>query len=295
LWEASLTAAHEKKEGVMDETSGAVRLVEPRRDSEARGLATTIRREEVERALRQEQPVDLLLDVERVTGDGGRETQRVALAWDTEELERLLESSPADELPLSFDEAELRRLLDEDVEAHGMRDKLAVITVVAGMAAAGAGAATGAIPREDAGPAAQAPVAAATAQARASEVSTGLGTTSAPAQAERAAASEMSTGLGVTQPAQADRAATASEISTGIVGTTPATPSEISTGIVQEPPVTPAEVTTGITGQPTATPVASSPGWSLDPTEAALGAGMIMAVAAAGFIARTQRHRAAPA
>lgn len=278
----------------MDETSGAVRLVEPRPDSEARGLAAMVGREEVEEALRLQEPVDLLLDVERVTGDGGRETQRVALAWKTEELEQLLGSSEADKLPITFDEAELRRLLDEDVEAHGMRDKLAVITVVAGMAAAGAGAAAGAIPREDGGSVAKAPVAAAT-QARASEVSTGLGTTAAPAQAERATASEISTGIGNVQPAQADRAATASEISTGIVGTTPVAPSEISTGVVQQPPVTPAEVTTGITAQPSATPVDSSPGWSFDPTEAALGAGMILAVAAAGFIARSQRHRPAPA
>ena len=280
----------------MDETSGAVRLVEPRRDSEAGGLAAMVGREEVEEALRLQGPVDLLLDVERVTGDGGRETQRVALAWKTEQLEQLLGSSQADELPITFDEAELRRLLDDDVEAHGMRDKLAVITVVAGMAAAGAGAAAGAIPREDGGALAKAPVAAATAPARASEVSTGLGTTAAAAQAERATASEVSTGLGTTAaPAQADRAATASEISTGIVGSTPVAPSEISTGVVQQPPVTPAEITTGITAHPSATPVDSSPGWSFDPTEAALGAGMILAVAAAGFIARTQRHRPAPA
>jgi hypothetical protein len=259
----------------MDETSGAVRLVEPRRDSEAGGLAAMIGREEVEEALRLQEPVDLLLDVERVTGDGGRETQRVALAWKSEQLEQLLGSSQADELPITFDEAELRRLLDEDVEAHGMRDKLAVITVVAGMAAAGAGAAAGAIPREDGGAVAKAPVAAATAQARASEVSTGLGTTAAAAQA--------------------GRAAPASEISTGIVGTTPVAPSEVSTGVVQQPPVTPAEITTGITAHPSATPVDSSPGWSFDPTEAALGAGMILAVAAAGFIVRTQRHRPAPA
>jgi hypothetical protein len=274
----------------MDETSGAIRLVEPpRHGSEAGGLATTIRREEVEEALRQDGPVDLLLDVDRVTADGGRETQRVALAWEAEELEQLLASSSAEQLPITFDEAELRRLLDDDVEAHGMRDKLAVITVVAGMAAAGAGAAAGAIPRDEGGPAAKAPVAAVTA----SEVSTGLGAT--PAQAQRAPASEMSTGLGVAQPAQANPAAPASEISAGIVGTTPAAPSEISSGIVQEPPVAAAEVTTGITAHPTATPVDSSPGWSLDPTEVALGAGMILAVAAAGFIARTQRHRAAPA
>jgi hypothetical protein len=256
----------------MDETTGTARLVDSR--PEGNTLVATIGREEVEEALGRDEPVDLLLDVERVAANGsGRETQRISLAWETAELEQLLASSTAGELSLSFDEAELRRFLDEDVEAHGMREKLAVLTVAAGMAAAGAGAAAGAIPREDGGSFAPASVAAVTAQAPASEISTGLGT--APSTA-----------------AQTGRGGTASEVSTGIVGNAPAAPSEISTGIVQEPPVTPAEVTTGIVSQPTATPASSSPsGWNVDPALAALGAGAILMVAAAGFIARSNRHR----
>ena len=254
----------------MDETSGTARLVDSR--PEGNTLVATIGREEVEEALRLDEPVDLLLDVERVTADGnGRETQRISLAWETAELEQLLASSTAGELSLNFDEAELRRFLDEEVEAHGMREKLAVLTVAAGMAAAGAGAAMGAVPREDGGSFAPASVAAATAPA--SEISTGLGTAASTA-------------------AQSSRTATPSEVSTGIVGNAPAAPSEISTGIVQEPPVTPAEVTTGIVSQPTATPASSGPsGWNIDPALAALGAGAILAVAAAGFMARTNRHR----
>lgn len=258
----------------MDETRGVVRLVDSRPETGAGSLVATIHREEVEKALWSDEPVDLQLDVERVAEGGGRETRRVTVGWEPEDLEQLLASSNAEELPLTFDEAELRRLLDEDVEAHGMREKLAVLTVVAGMAAAGAGAAAGAIPRDEGGAAAgAAPVAAAATQAPASEISTGLGTTQAP---------------------QAGRAATASEISTGVVGVTPVAPSEISTGVVQEPPAAPAEVTTGIVSHPTATPAASSPsGWSIDPTVAALAVGTILAVVAAGFVARTHRHRPA--
>lgn len=258
----------------MDETRGVVRLVDSRPETEARSLVATIDREEVEKALWADDPVDLQLDVERVADGGGRETQRIIVGWESDDLKRLLASSSAQELPLTFDEAELHRLLDEDVDAHGMRDKLAVLTVVAGMAAAGAGAAAGAIPRDEGGSGAGgAPVAAAATQAPASEVSTGLGTMQEP---------------------QTGRAATASEISTGVVGVTPVAPSEISTGVVQEPPATPAEVTTGIVSGPTAAPADSSPsGWSIDPTEAALAAGTILAVVAAGFIARTHRHRPA--
>src|ERR687888_573810 len=109
----------------MDERSGTIRLVDSR-DSEARGLVTTISR----------------LDVERAAAEGdGRESERIALAWEPEDLERLLAASSADEITLTFDEAELQRLLDEDVDAHGMREKFAAITVVAGLAAATAGGA----------------------------------------------------------------------------------------------------------------------------------------------------------
>jgi len=255
----------------MNERSGTVRLVEPRGKSEVRGLTATISREAVEEALRKDAPVDLLLDVEKVAADGnGRETERIALAWESQDLERLLGAASDDEISLTFDEGELQRLLDEDVEAHGMREKLAVVSVVAGLAAAGAGSAAGMV------------------------YSGGAGATSTPAAV--ATASEVSTGLGATAPAAAP-AATPSEISTGVTGQTPAAPAEISTGIVQEPLAAPAEITTGIVREPTATPVSatpSDPAWS--PTGAEIGAiaaGAILAIAAAGFAVRTQRHRPA--
>ena len=304
----------------MDERSGIVRLVDSAGDFETGGVVATVSRAEVEEAARADEgPVDLLLDVERVAADGeGREMQRVALAWEPADLEQLLDSTSGDQIPLTFDEAELQRLLAEDVEAHGLRERAAVLSVVAGLAAAGAGSAF-ARPALDGGGGGGATVAAATAQAPSSEMSTGLGAQqeatspgrasemstglgaqqAAPAQAERAAAaSEVSTGLGAqpATPEQTGRAAAPSEISTGIVGTTPATPSEISTGVVQEPPVTPSEISTGITSHPTATPVSvDNPSWSPSVTEGALVAGMILALTAAGFVARGQRRPPATA
>jgi hypothetical protein len=254
----------------MDERSGTIRLVEPARDSEARGLVATISRAEVERALRSDEgPMDLLLDVERAVA-GGNETQRIALGWEPQDLERVLKTAGGDEISLTFDEGELQRLLDEDVEAHGMRETLAVLTVAAGMAAAGAGSAfaspvtDGALPGGTATPAAQ---------VTASEVSTGIGSQQTAASA-----------------GQAGRAAAPSEISTGITGVTPASPSEISTGIVQEPTATPAEVTTGITAKPTAAPVsADSPSWSPSATDGLAVAGTILALTAVGFAMRSRR------
>ena len=145
----------------MDERSGTVRLVEPARDSEARGLVATVSRTDVDQAMRSEGSVDLLLDVERASsgGDGG-ETQRIALGWEPQDLERLLKTTDGSEISLAFEENELERLLDEDVEAHGIRKTLAVLTVAVGMAGAGAGSALaspasdGALPGGTARPAA---------------------------------------------------------------------------------------------------------------------------------------------
>ena len=233
----------------MDERSGTIRLVDSR-DSEARGLVTTISRSEVEKALHADEGVDLLLDVERAAAEGdGRESERIAPAWEPEDLERLLAASSADEITLTFDEAELQRLLDEDVDAHGMREKFAAITVVAGLAAAGAGSAAAMYPATEGGGSAVGTPAAvvapaseistglsgAPAAAPASEISAGLGDASAPAEANLASASEISTGLG---PAASDEAslASASEISTGLGPgaadeASLATASEMSTGL----------------------------------------------------------------
>jgi hypothetical protein len=289
-----------------------ITLAEPAGESGARGLVTTVPRAEVEKALQLDGPVDLLLDVERAA-EGGRETQRVALAWEREDLERLLEND-GNEITLTFDEAELQRLLDEDVEAHGMRETIAAITVVAGLAAAGASGAFASPNTGDGSLAGGKAVPAATAQAPSSEISTGLTQQTAAHYGGVAPASEISTGLGDQQTAaQAGRPATASEvstgvgapaaateaagrtgpseISTGIAGEPAATPSEISTGIVGETPAPASEVSTGIVQEPTAAPVsADQPSWSPSPSEgAAIAVGALLALTAVGFAVRGRR------
>lgn len=274
----------------MDERRGTIRLADPS-ESEARGLVTTVPRAQVEEALHLDEPVDLLLDIERSTGGEGRETRRLALAWERQDLERMLENDGS-EITLTFDEAELQRLLDDDVEAHGMRERLAVLTVVAaGIAAAGAGSALASPNSGDGSLAGGTAVPAATAQAPASEISTGLGQ-QITAQGRLVVPSEISTGLGATTAATAATGRTGpSEISTGITGTAPAPASEISTGIVGETPAPSSEISTGIVQQPTATPVsADSPSWSPSPSEgAAIAFGALLAITAAGFAVRSRR------
>jgi hypothetical protein len=272
----------------MDERHGTIRLADG--ESEARGLVTTVPRAEVEQAFQSDEPVDLLLDIERAAEGGGRETQRLALSWERQDLERMLENDG--DITLTFDEAELQRLLDEDVEAHGMRERLAVLTVVAaGIAAAGAGSALASPNSGDGSLAGGTAVPAATAQAPSSEISTGLGQ-QITAQGRLVVPSEISTGLAAPTAATAATGRTGpSEISTGITGTAPAPASEISTGIVGETPAPASEVSTGIVQQPTATPVsADSPSWSPSPSEgAAIAVGALLAITAAGFAVRSRR------
>jgi hypothetical protein len=278
----------------MDERFGSVRLI----DSDTAGDGTfvaTIERAKVEKALRSDEPVDLLLDVERVASDGsGRETERIALGWEPEDLERLL-AQGGGEITLTFDEAELRQLLDADVDAHGMRERLAVVTVVAGLAAAGAGGASAMVggTAQDGAAGTQAAVTHVTA----SEVSTGVTAAAAgPSQAEQRADTLRGEALNQEYGLGTARVAAPSEVSTGITGTEPAPPSEISTGVVpQAAPISP-EVTAGVASQPTATPASSDPSWtSPSPETLAIAAGAILAISALGFAVRTQRPGPRPA
>jgi len=133
----------------------------------------------------------------------------------------------------------------------GSEGTLAVLTVAAGMAAAGAGSAL------------------------ASPVTDGALPGGAATPAAQVTASEVSTGLGTQQTAATAGSATASEISTGVVAATPATPSEVSTGI---------------TAKPTATPVsADDPSWSPGTTAGVALAGTILALTAVGFAMRSRR------
>jgi hypothetical protein len=101
-------------------------------------IGTVVTRDEVvETAARGEFPATLLLELDRA-----QEQARVAVDWDEDALDQLLASTDADEIGLWFDGRELARAFDErEVEAHGMREKAAVLAVA--VVAAGASASPG--------------------------------------------------------------------------------------------------------------------------------------------------------
>jgi hypothetical protein len=98
-------------------------------------IAATVPRTEFEEALRLEEVPELVLGVDSQR-NGDVEAHTLRVAWNEDQLKELLRDTSGDDITLYFDADELlRALADEDIEAHGMRDKTAAVITVAAMAA----------------------------------------------------------------------------------------------------------------------------------------------------------------
>jgi hypothetical protein len=129
----------------MYEARSTVRLAEGVPfDVSTRGVTATLRRSEIEQAARSEDDsVELLLDVTRGHG-ADVEAHSLAVEWSQADLDRLLrEAGDGDEVTIAFDRDEIGAEIDADtdVEAHGLREKALVLSVVAVSALSTAGAA----------------------------------------------------------------------------------------------------------------------------------------------------------
>jgi len=116
------------------------------------GLTTTIARSAVQTALAESEIPPLVLDIRR-----GDESSSVALTWKRDDLERLLGEAAGDQIQLTFDSAAIEQAF-RDVEAHGLREKAAIVAVAVAGAAAFAGGAS-AMPMGTGGGGPAAPVA----------------------------------------------------------------------------------------------------------------------------------------
>jgi hypothetical protein len=95
-------------------------------------VSTTIARTEIQRALDSGEEMELVLDVSRVADDAEVEAHTVGVVLDPTDLEDLLRADEGEEIGLQFDADELEAALaDDDVEAHGFRQKAAVLAVAA--------------------------------------------------------------------------------------------------------------------------------------------------------------------
>jgi hypothetical protein len=109
----------------------------------AKGLTTSISRAELEQAIgTKDGPAELVLDVTRFSDGEAAETRKVAVAWQPGDLERLLREAEGERVTLTFDGEALRQAMEDDVEAHGLREKAVVLAVAAtGLTGIAAGAA----------------------------------------------------------------------------------------------------------------------------------------------------------
>jgi hypothetical protein len=132
----------------MNAIQSRARLAEPAAAAPIARPALPIRRAAAEAALRHgDGPVELTFDVVRVGGA----TEAMSMILERPDLERTLQSADGQELALVFDPQELAHAMQgPDVEAQGLRETAAVLTVAvaalagsAGVASAAAGGASG--------------------------------------------------------------------------------------------------------------------------------------------------------
>ncbi|HWB57180.1 MAG TPA: hypothetical protein VG479_09620 [Gaiellaceae bacterium] len=114
---------------------------------EERGLTATVPRQEIEDAVRaaEGQP-ELLLDV-RLTGGNGDprvENRRVGIEWERADLDALLRQARGESVTFAIDSDSLVHALEtSEVEAHGIREAAAALTVALAVAAPAAAAVGG--------------------------------------------------------------------------------------------------------------------------------------------------------
>jgi len=108
-----------------------------------RRLAIDLRRRDIETALRSaDDGLELLLDLEAGEVNGGTTRRHtLAIGCTREDLERMLENA-GDDVSVGFDADALAwAIRDPDTEAHGLREKMAVLAVVLATTGAAAGSA----------------------------------------------------------------------------------------------------------------------------------------------------------
>ena len=126
----------------MEALTAKAALVDPDSFSDEPAVTTAVARSEVEEAF-EAGSADLWIDVERSRNGERDSDRRITVSWEQSDLERLLASTTADPVPLAFRPEELNRMFEEpDVEAQGLREAAAVLTIALATAAgATAGAA----------------------------------------------------------------------------------------------------------------------------------------------------------
>jgi pilus assembly protein FimV len=272
----------------MEETPPTVRLADGAPfDVSVRGVTATLLRADIEAARSGAGPAELVLDVRRGQG-ADVEAHSIAVEWSAADLERLLGEGEAEEVTIAFDRDEMAAVMgaEADVEAHGLREKAIVLTVVAVTGLSTAGVAQARPVAEPTGTATAA-VASAPASVQAPAVTTGGAETAgavdqaSPATTVGGAATKAPEVIRAAAPAAAP--ATTTGGATAAHGPAPSESPATTMGGAGAPP---AASNTG--GQIGSTGSASSLSTA---EEAALAGAAGLVIVAAGFAAASRRRR----
>ena len=277
-------------------------------DAEFAAVTATIPRAEVEEAAQADEPPELVLEVQRQGEDDG--AAAVSVEWTRADLERLLRNTTGDKVTLVFRRDQLEEAVSAaDVEAHGLRERMLVLTVAAATAAAAGSSIASAAPDSGVGPG-QGTAAVSAVHDEAGLTTRGIEATaghdeaslaSRGIEAQQVAASHDEASLasrGITPAGTHDEASLASR---GIeVQPVPATHDEaslVSRGIVEAPAAVHDEASLAARGIETP-PAPADTGFefpTVDATTAAVatgvGGGIVLLITAAGFAARRERMR----
>ena len=135
----------------MEEVASTPKLVDPTAFAAEGALTATLPRSDIEAAVQDDAGADLLLEIARIQ-NGERDDRKIKVSWQKDELEDLLRRASGDPITLTFSREELERMLDDpDFEAHGLREKVLVLTVAAVTAAGAAGSASAMVSQDGGG------------------------------------------------------------------------------------------------------------------------------------------------
>jgi hypothetical protein len=287
----------------MDEVTARATLV-PFAAEEGGALAATLDRSQIESALGDEDAEpELLLDVTRTRpGTDESETRRIAISWDREDLKAVLGSSPRDEVTFAVDGKSLAYAFDQgDVEAHGLRNKAAVLTIAVVTAGAGAASAQGAVMVETGGAAGSSGLADSYTTMENSRSALVSGATADSATLGAGYTAMENTRSELTAQSTDDSSAlsdayTAAETSRAELASASSTDATEGTGVLSSAYTAAENARADLIGtaDDTGSAVSSDDGISIsapDPATVGAGAGVVaLAIAAAAFAARTRRR-----
>jgi hypothetical protein len=292
----------------MDEVRDRARLVDAS-TFDGRGVTATVPRADIEGVLASvDGPPELVLDIERREG-ADVEAHTLRIEWDPKELEEVLRTASGDQVTLVLDREQLERAMQEDVEAHGLREKAALFAVAAvaggGLGTGIASASTGpSIVTDGGGPSGATPI------AMVGDAASGGGYTAPAANPQLVADSALSGPVQQAQAASPELVAD-SALSGPVQQAQAESPQLVADSALSGPveqPMTPQQIVDAAAGPPQMVSDAASSGpvtqaaessggggWDIsapDPTTTGIIAGGVaLMVTAAGFVVRGQRRQ----